>query len=86
MWPLMFTDSNRVVAFQDVALPTLEVALKKSLLAALLILPLPCLSLPILKPENSGSNLARGWNKAEPPARFDAAMAADVRFKSEPAP
>jgi formylmethanofuran dehydrogenase subunit E len=27
-----------------------------------------------------------GWNKSEPPARFDAAMAADGLFKSEPAP
>ena len=27
-----------------------------------------------------------GWNKSEPPARFDAAMAAEGIFKSEPAP
>ncbi len=27
-----------------------------------------------------------GWNKSDPPARFDAAMAADGLFKSEPAP
>jgi formylmethanofuran dehydrogenase subunit E len=27
-----------------------------------------------------------GWNKSEPPARFDAAMAADGLFKSEPVP
>jgi formylmethanofuran dehydrogenase subunit E len=27
-----------------------------------------------------------GWNKSEPPARFDAAMAADGLFKTEPAP
>ena len=27
-----------------------------------------------------------GWNKSEPPARFDAAMAAEGLFKAEPAP
>jgi formylmethanofuran dehydrogenase subunit E len=27
-----------------------------------------------------------GWNKSDPPARFDAAMAADGLFKAEPAP
>jgi hypothetical protein len=27
-----------------------------------------------------------GWNKLDPVARFDAAMAADGLFKSEPAP
>jgi formylmethanofuran dehydrogenase subunit E len=27
-----------------------------------------------------------GWNKSEPPARFDAAMSAEGLFKSEPAP
>jgi formylmethanofuran dehydrogenase subunit E len=27
-----------------------------------------------------------GWNKSEPPGRFDAAMAAENLFKSEPAP
>lgn len=28
----------------------------------------------------------RGWNKSDPPARFDAAMAADGLFKTEQAP
>jgi hypothetical protein len=27
-----------------------------------------------------------GWNKSDPPARFDAAKAAEGLFKSEPAP